>query len=250
MAYVYRHIRLDKNEPFYIGIGIDSTYKRANERARRNNLWKKVFSKTKYVVEILFDDIDFDTAKIKEIEFIKLYGRKDLGTGTLCNLTDGGEGCVNRIFTPEHRKKISDANKGRPCSLEKRQKIRESILKNPVPITEEHRRKISEANKGKKKSDYFIESVKKRAGENHPMYGKRGHNYKGDVVAYKNGVQIGVYEGALKASKALGVCVSNIYCCILKKRKTTGGYTFKRLNPPEDGQAYVHNKRIKNGRIV
>lgn len=23
MAYVYRHIRLDKNEPFYIGIGKD-----------------------------------------------------------------------------------------------------------------------------------------------------------------------------------------------------------------------------------
>ena len=32
MAYVYRHIRLDKNEPFYIGIGSDKTYKRANAR--------------------------------------------------------------------------------------------------------------------------------------------------------------------------------------------------------------------------
>lgn len=31
MAYVYRHIRLDKNEVFYIGIGTDTkNYKRAN----------------------------------------------------------------------------------------------------------------------------------------------------------------------------------------------------------------------------
>lgn len=28
MAYLYRHIRLDKNEPFYIGIGSDSNYNR------------------------------------------------------------------------------------------------------------------------------------------------------------------------------------------------------------------------------
>jgi hypothetical protein len=31
MAYVYRHIRLDKNEPFYIGIGSDSSFARAND---------------------------------------------------------------------------------------------------------------------------------------------------------------------------------------------------------------------------
>ena len=31
MAYLYRHIRLDKNEPFYIGIGSNelNNYKRA-----------------------------------------------------------------------------------------------------------------------------------------------------------------------------------------------------------------------------
>ena len=49
MAYVYRHIRLDKNEPFYIGIGSDNNYKRANQTngGRRNNIWEKIFSKRK-----------------------------------------------------------------------------------------------------------------------------------------------------------------------------------------------------------
>jgi len=73
MAYVYRHIRLDKNEPFYIGIGSDITYKRANEKARRNNIWKKIVAKSDYEIEILFDDITYDEAKLKEIEFINLY---------------------------------------------------------------------------------------------------------------------------------------------------------------------------------
>jgi hypothetical protein len=34
MAYVYRHIRLDKNEPFYIGIGSGGyTFKRISHEA-------------------------------------------------------------------------------------------------------------------------------------------------------------------------------------------------------------------------
>ena len=39
MAYVYRHIRLDKNEPFYIGIGKDDSgeYKRANHIGNKNS---------------------------------------------------------------------------------------------------------------------------------------------------------------------------------------------------------------------
>ena len=73
MAYVYRHIRIDKNEPFYIGIGSDMTYKRAREKSRRSNLWNKIIAKSDYHVEILLDDITFDEAKLKEIEFIKLY---------------------------------------------------------------------------------------------------------------------------------------------------------------------------------
>jgi hypothetical protein len=31
MAYLYRHIRHDKNEPFYIGIGSDNNYKRSKQ---------------------------------------------------------------------------------------------------------------------------------------------------------------------------------------------------------------------------
>lgn len=70
MAYVYRHIRNDKNLPFYIGIGTDSTFKRAKESSRRSQYWKRIVNKTGYEVEILFDGITIDEAKEKEIEFI------------------------------------------------------------------------------------------------------------------------------------------------------------------------------------
>lgn len=45
MAYVYRHIRLDKNEPFYIGIGSNETYKRANTIKDRNKIWYDIAAK-------------------------------------------------------------------------------------------------------------------------------------------------------------------------------------------------------------
>jgi len=50
----------------------------------------------------------------KEKEFISIYGRKDLKKGTLCNLTDGGEGIVN--CSKESRLKISEARKNHKTS--------------------------------------------------------------------------------------------------------------------------------------
>ena len=64
MAYVYRHIRLDKNIPFYIGIGKEE--QRAYSKSNRNPYWKKITNKTDYVVEILFNDISYELAKEKE----------------------------------------------------------------------------------------------------------------------------------------------------------------------------------------
>jgi hypothetical protein len=99
MAYVYRHIRLDKNEPFYIGIG--EKEKRAYSIYDRSALWKKIVKKSNYEVEILFYDLTWEKACEKEKEFIKLYGRIDLKNGCLANLTDGGEGATGYKHSKE-----------------------------------------------------------------------------------------------------------------------------------------------------
>lgn len=126
MAYVYRHIRLDKNEPFYIGIGSDKTYKRAYSKRSRNIIWKSIINRSDFNVEILIDDLTWEEACEKEKEFISLYGRIDNKTGTLANLTNGGDGSLGLIQGEEARKKKSIASKGRIVSNETRLKISQS----------------------------------------------------------------------------------------------------------------------------
>ena len=123
MAYLYRHIRLDKNEPFYIGIA--THLKRAYDKSsRKNKIWQSIISKTDYEVEILFDDLTREQVLEKEKEFIALYGRIDKKTGTLCNLTDGGEGTLG-IFRDENvRKNIGISSKKKwDIDLRKKQSI-------------------------------------------------------------------------------------------------------------------------------
>lgn len=126
MAVVYRHIRKDTNMPFYVGIGKD--IKRAYSKFHRSNWWKRIVSKTEYDVHILFDDIDYETAKEKEKEFISLYKRITDG-GTLCNMTLGGDGCLGVSISEEGRKSISMSNKNRKVSKDTRKKMSESRLR-------------------------------------------------------------------------------------------------------------------------
>lgn len=116
--YLYRHIRLDRNEPFYIGIGTKkdnrefrknkSEYERAYITRDRNSLWKSIVSRTEYTIEILFETNDLELIKQKEIEFITLYGRKILGTGSLANLSGGGDYIVGYKLSKEQCKNITE----------------------------------------------------------------------------------------------------------------------------------------------
>ena len=72
--YLYRHIRLDKNEPFYIGVGTKgdykhtktiSEYKRAYSKGKRNTFWNNIVNKTGYEVEILLESDDYEFIKQK-----------------------------------------------------------------------------------------------------------------------------------------------------------------------------------------
>jgi hypothetical protein len=129
MAYVYRHIRLDKNEIFYIGIGSDNEgkYKRAYSKCERNKHWLSIVSKSDYEIDIILDDLTWEQACQKEEEFIKLYGRKDLNEGSLVNMTNGGEGTIN--WSKESKQLLSDYNKNlyRSISLEKKQLLSKKI---------------------------------------------------------------------------------------------------------------------------
>lgn len=156
MACVYRHIRLDTNQPFYIGIGTKT--KRAYSKHKRTSYWTNIVNKSDYEVEILFDDLTWEDACKKEKEFIALYGRIDDNTGILVNLTDGGDGSYGYKHRDEDLIKIGKKSKGRIKSPEQIRKWKES--RNGFVVSDETRRKISEARKGKKHSEATIEKLK------------------------------------------------------------------------------------------
>lgn len=105
LYYLYRHIRLDKNIPFYIGIGkynsninytkVETKFKRAYSNKFRSKTWNYIINKCNYKIDILYITNNINEIRLKEIEFIKLYGRRDLNNGTLVNHTDGGDGRLN-----------------------------------------------------------------------------------------------------------------------------------------------------------
>jgi hypothetical protein len=140
MAIVYRHRRLDKNEVFYVGIGKKES--RAFDMIHRNHIWKGIKSRSEVDVEIVARDLSWEHACELEQLMIAEYGRIDLHTGTLANLTDGGEGTLGVKQSQESIAKRVAKNKGR---------------KN----TEETKRKMSEARKGIVFSAEHIENLRK-----------------------------------------------------------------------------------------
>lgn len=148
MFYIYRHIRLDNNTVFYIGKGRyikgsksnKALYKRAFSKSLRNTYWNNIVNKTNYKVEIIFESDSEDVINEKEMEFIKLYGRNDLGLGTLCNLTDGSDGGKGSVKSKEFKEMISKRFKG-------------------IPKSENQKRLTSLTHKGKKISQREIDAM-------------------------------------------------------------------------------------------
>lgn len=170
MSCVYRHVRLDTNQVFYVGVG--SNMLRPYHTFGRNSSWYEITGLSRYRVDILLDDLTNEDAIAKEKEFILLYGRVDLGTGTLVNRNAGGQqGTTGKknltdaqrkaladrariVFgAREVREKIAKTQRGRKHSQEHIQKILDAKIRNNTnKKTEEHRKNLSIAKMGKTRS--------------------------------------------------------------------------------------------------
>ena len=160
--YVYQHTRLDTNEVFYIGISKVKKYKRARDKYDRSDFWKRIVNKTKYKIDILYENLTLDEANEIEINLISHYGRRNLGLGNLVNLTDGSSGVRNQIVSNETRLKQSLAN------------------------TKHKSRKVINIETGE-----IYESIKQCAEMNNISYKKLGRQMCGDI---KNNTKFKPYD--------------------------------------------------------
>lgn len=241
MAYVYRHIRVDKNEPFYIGISNEDNYfyKRAYNASLgvrgRNNIWHNIVKKTRYNVDIMMDDITWSEAVKVEKYFIKLYGRKNNKTGILSNLTDGGEGVIGLSMSTSAKEKLSLIN-SKPIA---------QYDLNGIFIT--HYKGCVEASRILNVSNTPIWACVNLKKSNYTAYGFIWRLYNGDnsnITVDKNtlffnsvkkpikcfnrhGIFLNKYESITQAAFKLNLKTSNISQVLSGVCKTTNGYIFK-----------------------
>jgi len=215
MAYLYRHIRLDSNSPFYIGIGEDTlskegSYKRAYETINRNKHWYNIINKTSYKVDIVLDNLSWDEACQKEIEFISLYGRNDLNEGNLVNLTNGGEG----------KKGVQDSNET---------KLKKSLASKGKPKTEQWKISQSISRKGKKRGilPWLVDNIERSKKISLSKQGKPSPKRRPVIQYDLDGNYVNEFDSIYNAGKYLNKTSVAICDCCNMKRKTAYGYKWQ-----------------------
>ena len=200
--YTYAYLREDKT-PYYIGKG---SGKRIYSKQRGINA-----PKDKSRIIFLKKNLTEAEAFKHEVYMIAILGRKDLGTGILRNLTNGGEGASGHVKSEEAKKKISEANSGKIRTEEAKKKMSKAKIGKKahnfgVPQTEKTKKKISEALSGKK----------------HPNYGNTGalNTCSKAIIAIKpDGTELH-FGSVIDAARELGIDAGNLSSYYLKSGKS------------------------------
>lgn len=164
LVYVWRR---PDGTPFYVGIGSDRRPWRKQRNRRVNSIRKSVErSGGEVAVEIVAEYETAEEALAEEVRLIEQYGRMDLGTGTLANMTPGGD--VGVTFTKEVLQRMRDAKLGVPnpklAEVMRGRKATEGQLAGLAhgrgPKSEETRAKISAALSGRRLEGKELERVR------------------------------------------------------------------------------------------
>ncbi len=153
--YTYLWLRED-GTPYYVGKG---SGRRATRKRRGSPPRDRIL-----VQDFISEAEAFEAEKI----LIAYYGRKDIGTGTLINLNDGGEGGMSGYVMPEERKeKLRKSMRGNKYCLgithSEAWKKDQSDRMLGHPVSEETKEKIGLANTGNKYAIGCIRSLEERS---------------------------------------------------------------------------------------
>jgi len=150
--YVYMWLREDQS-PYYVGKGMTRRAWRSGSPIDQTRI---------VIVEHMLTE---EEAFSKERQLIKEYGRKDLGTGILRNMTDGGEGASGQVQTIDtiekrHKTRKENGNWGNASLIGSKQAAEEISRKSERQRGQKHsperNAKRSAALKGRKLSPEHI----------------------------------------------------------------------------------------------
>ena len=244
--YLYRHVRLDTDDVFYVGISHykkgkfyssdKNRYNRAHRKHRsRSDFWCKLVNSIdeNYLVEIVYECDSEEVIKEKEKEFISLYGRRDLNEGTLVNFTDGGDGTFGLTISDETKELLREINTGNVHSEETKLKISKAHKKNPYW-------------KGRNHTD----ETKKKISENSASKGKcYAESYSAKEVVQFCGVHgdyMKSYASMREAVEETDIPYSQISSCANNSRNITGGYIFYLKENLDENKIYLKNHTERN----
>lgn len=210
--YIYLHITLDEDIPFYVGKGKKD---RCKNHLDKSEWWNNIVNKHDYYIRILDVNLSEEEAFEKEKEYISFFGRRNLKEGgTLVNLTNGGEGVSGRIYSDEEREFIS-----------------KKFKENPEMWTSGNRK------------NFFGKSL---FGAENPNFGNTGESNplsKKVVKISLNDEFIEIYSSTKEAGVSNSVTPSSISGCCLGKRHQLKGFKYVYLDDYEN-----NNYKITSGK--
>lgn len=226
--YLYIHVRLDNDKVFYIGVGTKYTYDRDYSRAKaknkqRNNIWRKIVKKTDYKVIIINESEDYDKIKKLEIKLISKYGQIIKNSGSLCNLTDGGDGKLGLRNIKQCKSCFLYTKDGNfykefesYVDASKYLKVNKSVIALSINKNILIKRYIIKSYK--RKSVKPILDIKEKLKD---RLSKKVYQYT------KDGVFIKEWESSEKVKRELKISGSHIRECVLGGRKSAGNFIWK-----------------------
>lgn len=249
-------------EPFYIGRGKGyrkqqhlQPKKLMNNTIKSNKILKIRKLNLEPIIITLEENISYKKSIGLEMELIEKFGRIDNKTGILTNMTDGGEGFKNVIFTEETKKKMSIKAKGTKTYsnngmskivgkynlngdfIQKYNSLREASEKNNTTISN-----ISSCARGI--SNTAVGHIWKYLGKSYnPKIKVENKDRRRKVYQYNlNGDFVEEWESVSKAEKENNI--RHISCACLGKINFSGGYQwrYEKLNKIEK----ITFKKTKN----
>ncbi len=244
--YTYKLIDSLTGLPFYVGKGTgdrmynhEQYYTKIYKTATHNNTMlknkiRKIIKNSGRVRYQKFRCKTEEQAFLIEKALIHKYGRRDLGTGVLCNMTNGGEGGSGHIHTEHHKDLLRASARMRAMRIDQYSKSGEFIrtwdyYKDIINQLHIDGSGLSRCITNKIKSAGGFRWTKSGVGllDWNPTYRPRQHMGKVVYQFTQEGKFIASHDSLVAAGKSIGKHANSILECCAGRSRSTGQYVWK-----------------------